>query len=91
MCRHTKTWPNHSQIASSGPALYLIRVKRHVYYQMKHVGSDQLKDKYKDIRNLVRSQTRKDTAAHVTNLSKSYSKKFKFYEGGSLSHPSSQA
>ena len=59
--------------------LHLIRVKHCVYRQMKRVGSDLLKAKYKAISNLVRSQTRKDTAAHVTNLSKSYfvnSKKF---------------
>ena len=59
--------------------LHLIRVKCRVYRQMKRVGSDLLKAKYKAISNLVRSQTRKDTAAHVTNLSKSYfvnSKKF---------------
>ena len=59
--------------------LHLIRVKCCLYRQMKRVGSDLLKVKYKAINNLVRSQTRKDTAAHVTNLSKSYfanSKKF---------------
>ena len=37
-----------------------------------YVRSDLLKAKYKAISNLVHSQTRKDTAAHVTNLSKSY-------------------
>jgi len=43
------------------------------------LGTDLLKSKYKAISNLVRSQTRKDTAGHVANLSKSYfanSKKF---------------
>ena len=60
--------------------LHLIRVKRRVYHQMKRLGSDLLKAKYKAISNLVRSQTRKDTLDHVTNLSKSYfanSKKFR--------------
>ena len=52
--------------------MHLIQVKRHVYCQMKRLGSDLLKAKYKAISNLVHSQTRKDTAAHVTNLSKSY-------------------
>ena len=59
--------------------LHLIRVKRRVYHQMKRLGSDLLKAKYKVISNLVRSQTRKDTSGHVTNLSKLYfanSKKF---------------
>ena len=59
--------------------LHLIRVKRCVYRQMKHFGSDLLKAKYKAISKLVCSQTRKDTSDHVTNLSKSYfanSKKF---------------
>jgi len=49
--------------------LHLIRVKRCLYRQMKRFGFDLLKAKYKAISNLVRSQTRKDTADHVTNLS----------------------
>ena len=46
---------------------------------MKQYGTDLLKHKYKTISNLVRSQTRKDTATYVSNLSSSYfvsSKKF---------------
>ena len=50
--------------------LHLIQAKRRIYQQMKCYGTDLLKFKYKAISNLVHSQTRKDTAAHVTNLSK---------------------
>ena len=63
----------------SSETIHLIRVKRRIYRQMKRCGTDLLKRKYKAISNLVRSQTRKDTAAHVSNLSSSYfvnSKKF---------------
>ena len=52
--------------------VYLITVKRCVYHQMKRIGSDLLKAKYKAISNLVRSQTRKGTSDHVTNFSTSY-------------------
>jgi len=56
----------------SPETLHLIRVKRRIYHQMKQRGSDLLKCKYKAISNLVCSQTRKDTASHVSNLSTSY-------------------
>ena len=56
----------------SPEALHLIRVKHRIYRQMKQRGTDLLKSKYKAISNLVRSQTRKDTIAHVNNLSTSY-------------------
>ena len=63
----------------SSETIHLIRVKRRIYRQMKQCGSDLLKHKYKAISNLVRSQTRKDTATHVSNLSSLHfvnSKKF---------------
>ena len=60
----------------SPETLHLIRVKRRIYRQMKQRGTDLLKSKYKAISNLVCSQTRKDTIAHVNNLSTSKPKKF---------------
>ena len=56
----------------SSETIHLIRVKRRIYHQIKQFGTDLLKRKYNAISNLVRSQTRKDTAAHVSNLSSSY-------------------
>ena len=50
----------------------MIQVKHCIYRQMQQCGTNLLKSKYKAISNLVRSQTRKDTISHVTNLSTSY-------------------
>jgi len=64
---------------SSPDTLHLTRVKCCIYRQMKCYGTDLLKSKYKAISNLVRSQTRKDTAGHVTNLSESYFSNSQFF------------
>ena len=53
--------------------IHLIKLKHHLYKRMvKSPTSDVIKSKYKQISNLVRSRTRQDTEAHVSNLSKQY-------------------
>ena len=43
-----------------------------MYTSVKSPTSDVIKSRYKQISNLVRSRTRQDTEAHVSNLSKQY-------------------
>ena len=53
--------------------IHLIRLKHRLYNKMiKSPNSDVIKTRYKCIRNLVRSKTRKDTEDYVSTLSNGY-------------------